>query len=175
MGSEMCIRDRCWVCLAHKDIIIDDQLYMDPFTGIHFSGVVSEDHELFTKPVWSDLKDKYVINTDLFAIKSGIEDTDRSFFLNHVAAKYNWPNPVETVDDIAKTAILTKEQAEQVMREIQILFKVSAIETTSLSMGSVSVFKDLKSVTRSQTHPTCLLYTSPSPRDGLLSRMPSSA
>ena len=28
--------------------------------------------------------------------------------------------------------------------------------------------------TRYQTHP-CLLYTSPSPRDGLLSRMPSSA
>ena len=27
---------------------------------------------------------------------------------------------------------------------------------------------------RNQTHP-CLLYTSPSPRDGLLSRMPSSA
>ena len=25
------------------------------------------------------------------------------------------------------------------------------------------------------THKTCLLYTSPSPRDGLLSRMPSSA
>ena len=24
-------------------------------------------------------------------------------------------------------------------------------------------------------HPACLLYTSPSPRDGLLSRMPSSA
>ena len=29
--------------------------------------------------------------------------------------------------------------------------------------------------TEFQTHPTCLLYTSPSPRDGLLSRMPSSA
>ena len=26
-----------------------------------------------------------------------------------------------------------------------------------------------------ETVPTCLLYTSPSPRDGLLSRMPSSA
>ena len=25
------------------------------------------------------------------------------------------------------------------------------------------------------SHPSCLLYTSPSPRDGLLSRMPSSA
>jgi len=138
-----------WVVIApYKDIIFDEQFYLDPFTGIHFSGVMSEDHELFTKPVWSDLKDKYVINTDLFAIKSGIEDTDRSFFLNHVAAKYNWPDPVKTVDNIAETGVLTKEQAEQVMREIQILFKVSAIETTSLSMGSVSVFKDLKSVTR---------------------------
>ena len=27
----------------------------------------------------------------------------------------------------------------------------------------------------SKTHSSCLLYTSPSPRDGLLSRMPSSA
>ena len=31
-----------------------------------------------------------------------------------------------------------------------------------------------KKTSDSQTHP-CLLYTSPSPRDGLLSRMPSSA
>ena len=30
-------------------------------------------------------------------------------------------------------------------------------------------------VERSQTHPTCLLYTSPSPRDRQKSRMPSSA
>ena len=35
--------------------------------------------------------------------------------------------------------------------------------------------KDLVFVHNTQTHPTCLLYTSPSPRDGLLSRMPSSA
>ena len=28
---------------------------------------------------------------------------------------------------------------------------------------------------RAQTHPTCLLYTSPSPRDSTSSRMPSSA
>ena len=33
----------------------------------------------------------------------------------------------------------------------------------------------LTQFTINQTHPTCLLYTSPSPRDGLLSRMPSSA
>ena len=34
--------------------------------------------------------------------------------------------------------------------------------------------KDYYSEEQIQTHP-CLLYTSPSPRDGLLSRMPSSA
>ena len=34
---------------------------------------------------------------------------------------------------------------------------------------------DKEGLQESQTHPTCLLYTSPSPRDGLLSRMPSSA
>ena len=33
---------------------------------------------------------------------------------------------------------------------------------------------DSRTHTTTQTHP-CLLYTSPSPRDGLLSRMPSSA
>ena len=35
--------------------------------------------------------------------------------------------------------------------------------------------KNSETRTKHQTHPTCLLYTSPSPRDGLLSRMPSSA
>ena len=34
---------------------------------------------------------------------------------------------------------------------------------------------DLKLVKVIDTHIHCLLYTSPSPRDGLLSRMPSSA
>ena len=42
--------------------------------------------------------------------------------------------------------------------------------TTGGTATRVSVIQD-----RNQTHPTCLLYTSPSPRDGLLSRMPSSA
>ena len=49
-----------------------------------------------------------------------------------------------------------------------------------LSEGAIG-FADLKKKTgidssgHLQHHLTCLLYTSPSPRDGLLSRMPSSA
>ena len=42
----------------------------------------------------------------------------------------------------------------------------SAREETGIT---VSYWRDLESIKR------CLLYTSPSPRDGLLSRMPSSA
>ena len=36
------------------------------------------------------------------------------------------------------------------------------------------VYLNKKNITKSQPY-SCLLYTSPSPRDGLLSRMPSSA
>ena len=34
---------------------------------------------------------------------------------------------------------------------------------------------ELAALAKSKMHKDCLLYTSPSPRDGLLSRMPSSA
>ena len=45
------------------------------------------------------------------------------------------------------------------------------------NMGSAMIggILDASLVTTSQIIASCLLYTSPSPRDGLLSRMPSSA
>ena len=44
------------------------------------------------------------------------------------------------------------------------------------SFAMVSTFKGLEYLSWNGVHIyTCLLYTSPSPRDGLLSRMPSSA
>ena len=43
-------------------------------------------------------------------------------------------------------------------------------ETIDRLLGDVGELDDLEDVIN-----TCLLYTSPSPRDGLLSRMPSSA
>ena len=51
---------------------------------------------------------------------------------------------------------------------------VGTVSGTSISFGSQTVFQTgtIYDPTNLQT---CLLYTSPSPRDGLLSRMPSSA
>ena len=51
--------------------------------------------------------------------------------------------------------------------------KCKRIEIT-IKSNRVRSFEELKSIIENDIK-TCLLYTSPSPRDGLLSRMPSSA
>ena len=47
-------------------------------------------------------------------------------------------------------------------------------EIVLLDTGEISLFSEFSIIITGQTD-SCLLYTSPSPRDGLLSRMPSSA
>ena len=43
------------------------------------------------------------------------------------------------------------------------------------SIGGIGLIEDYKNMITMNLKKDCLLYTSPSPRDGLLSRMPSSA
>ena len=50
-------------------------------------------------------------------------------------------------------------------------YKWTALGAITLTLFSVLIFLLIKSY----TYDTCLLYTSPSPRDATLSRMPSSA
>ena len=64
---------------------------------------------------------------------------------------------METGQEVEK-----KEQQEQIVQQ----------ETTAITPGKLRVIKRNGSVV---PYNDCLLYTSPSPRDGLLSRMPSSA
>ena len=45
----------------------------------------------------------------------------------------------------------------------------------TISDGTINVLGSLEEPIRLKLYFSCLLYTSPSPRDGLLSRMPSSA
>ena len=57
-------------------------------------------------------------------------------------------------------------------------FNTSALTDNGTGAYTVSIANDMANddyVATFNASPTCLLYTSPSPRDGLLSRMPSSA
>ena len=71
-----------------------------------------------------------------------------------------------------------------------LLFGTSAYADCNIKSGSINIlandFPALRTFVETSkqckgsadfkvTHSSCLLYTSPSPRDGLLSRMPSSA
>ena len=52
---------------------------------------------------------------------------------------------------------------------------VESLQRNRAGEGAVTIHQDPKITGLIGTIHTCLLYTSPSPRDGLLSRMPSSA
>ena len=56
-----------------------------------------------------------------------------------------------------------------------ILFHDSTINNQEIENLSLQEISDIKSTDLSDNHLTCLLYTSPSPRDSVGSRMPSSA
>ena len=51
---------------------------------------------------------------------------------------------------------------------------ITSAQGTAIGFGGSVVFPSALTITSEQAK-HCLLYTSPSPRDGLLSRMPSSA
>ena len=61
-------------------------------------------------------------------------------------------------------------------QKIETIFLMSDVENQIISSRFVKEIAELKGdLKKFTTKNTCLLYTSPSPRDGLLSRMPSSA
>ena len=77
-----------------------------------------------------------------------------------------------TVHFLPKVKIELAVPAEMSAKAIDVIKTASS--SGKIGDGKIFTF-DLQEVVRIRTNETCLLYTSPSPRDGLLSRMPSSA
>ena len=84
-----------------------------------------------------------------------------------------------------KTADMTLQSLESLIRELAPLPSAKVLivdndsqdgsfEKISAGVAAKPEYKGIVEVQRSDKN-GCLLYTSPSPRDGLLSRMPSSA
>ena len=76
------------------------------------------------------------------------------------------------VDFLPKVKIEAAVDAEHVDRAIEAI--EGSARTGKIGDGKIFVY-DLEQVVRIRTGETCLLYTSPSPRDRSVSRMPSSA
>ena len=68
--------------------------------------------------------------------------------------------------------MITDPASKHAMEEIKNPFSG---ESCQLPRYAVAVYDTIKGAELLEDPKTCLLYTSPSPRDGLLSRMPSSA
>ena len=68
-------------------------------------------------------------------------------------------------DDVFEEEI--RRQVDLAIEESDVILFVVDVETGITDMD--------QAIAQIQTHPTCLLYTSPSPRDRTRSRMPSSA
>ena len=79
-------------------------------------------------------------------------------------------NHIEKKISRALVIVPTRELADQINSSVKKLATNTNIRSTTL-YGGVSKKRQDEALASG----TCLLYTSPSPRDGLLSRMPSSA
>ena len=89
------------------------------------------------------------------------------------------------MSSLLKNSELTSEKADSIVSETlnncddgELYIEDTKSETIVLDdnkIKSSNYTSDLGYGFRAVTGDTCLLYTSPSPRDGLLSRMPSSA
>ena len=95
------------------------------------------------------------------------EDTVRSG-INSIYVKFTTQTsidrniPLETVKEIAKGRVYSGERA----LELGLVDEIGKLEDAISYAANLAGLEEYK---------TCLLYTSPSPRDATLSRMPSSA
>ena len=82
--------------------------------------------------------------------------------------------PVATIQEFAHqvTKILDKHLESEDPKPLMICLDSLGMLSTSKEVGDIAEGKETKDMTRAAL---CLLYTSPSPRDATLSRMPSSA
>ena len=82
---------------------------------------------------------------------------------------------VETPQGIVKVEIDGEEPTQEELQDIDAQFFGPSVPTrASVDLATAST-EEIRDYARAQRLAGCLLYTSPSPRDGLLSRMPSSA
>ena len=115
-------------------------------------------HAIFAH--WESSRDKFPFTTKSFSLPANVQASDVGGQLINPVMDLISLNPGES-----KLAFLERLQEEQILQS-----KHAAAPLKEIMRGLDPETADLF-----PQYSTCLLYTSPSPRDGLLSRMPSSA
>ena len=175
MGSEMCIRDRvCEVLLV--SIALSSTLTRYTVVSHDFNisydgndyiadGLVSSVGDTVVTLGRSDAQQTFTIVSDTDVIASFRDETWR----NKEATLYRgmWDASTTTLSDVV---IIYQGVIDGVSSRSEELFEV-----TLISIFNRSTVLNASSSLRSAHTQTCLLYTSPSPRDRTRSRMPSSA
>src|SRR5664279_6594579 len=109
-------------------------------------------------------------------------DASGTFEVDEVVVSSEVTGQIKTLN-ISEGAVLQKDSVvgylDSVPLQLQkdeVMATIKALQQKTMDVGpSVKLLKDQIAVQKVQLANACLLYTSPSPRDGLLSRMPSSA
>ena len=85
--------------------------------------------------------------------------------------------PVVVINDAAHAVPLAEALVDSGIESIEVTLRTSAAmkALAAIAQSSVSIKVGAGSVATADQLRACLLYTSPSPRDATLSRMPSSA
>eukprot|EP01016_Furgasonia_blochmanni_P054455 TRINITY_DN8976_c0_g2_i7.p2 TRINITY_DN8976_c0_g2~~TRINITY_DN8976_c0_g2_i7.p2 ORF type:complete len:182 (+),score=65.23 TRINITY_DN8976_c0_g2_i7:49-546(+) len=165
----MCIRDRIYIAIARSRVRMSGKLQILRF-------VVEEQEDV----IYS--------NTNLAP-----EDVQAvgQYIINHIKKKYNSEqltmrdieNQHYELDEIIEFSVspifITIPKRAEIQtfttikdRDNRTIYKF--VENDGVKIEKYRQTKKTEEV-RLELHTICLLYTSPSPRDGLLSRMPSSA
>ena len=82
------------------------------------------------------------------------------------------PKNIYSPESLSVSSELSEEEA---LRHIEEISKKNKVYKTYIGQGFYNSVTPAPILRNIFENPGCLLYTSPSPRDGLLSRMPSSA
>ena len=157
MGSEMCIRDRVYIMnmdwLNDGRKIPDDAMFYIRGLAVHAVRVLGQSPELVS----------IIYNFSRTCIYDWLKQYDEGGFeaLESKMSPSAKPIITSSIDEWIKKTILSCTPVQ---------FGYDTNLWTSIIL--VDLLKQEFNITVSDS---CLLYTSPSPRDGLLSRMPSSA
>ena len=169
------LQQRNTLCLHASGVVFDDQVIL--FTGesgVGKSTTLSYFYQKGYKVLGDDTLPIKWINNQPFIVPSA---PDIKLWKNSIEA-------LEFGDDSSfksispefpdKFRIRIHNQFERELRPLKKCILLDWKESTNLSLEALSI-AEAAHLFRRNTYRSCLLYTSPSPRDATLSRMPSSA